>query len=361
MPDGFGILILPGLVAPTTRRMAPRWMGGRGSRMKAALLVAPERIEIAEIEAPVAAPTEVVIAPSRVGICGSDVSLFLGLRKTVLPLIPGHELVGRIVEVGSAVTGLVAGQRVVVEPNYPCGACRFCLSGRGRICPNKVSMGVTAAGAMAEQVAAPARFVWPVPDAICDEDAATIEPLAVALHAVLESGAGAGDAIAVVGCGAIGLLIAHVAAQQGLRVLAHDRSAEKRAMAAALGAECPDASHLNRVWAEAEIHTVFECAGAAAAVEGAIAAAPRGSQVILMGLGDKRVEIEPFRLVREGIRIGSSLIYDHPDDFARTIEMVALGALRPGMIVTHTLPFAGIEKALHLASTGEAGKVHITL
>ena len=329
--------------------------------MRAALLVAPEKIEIREAAEPNAAPTEVLIVPSRLGICGSDVSLFRGSRKAVLPLIPGHELVGRIAVLGSAVSGLALGQRVVVEPNYPCGACRYCLSGRGRICPNKVSMGVTVNGAAAEVVAAPARFVWPVPDAIGDVDAATIEPLAVAVHAVLESGAAAGDRVAVVGCGAIGLLIVHVAAQQGMRVLAHDRSAEKRAMAARLGAVCPEEKDLAPLWLEAEVHTVFECAGAAAAVEAAIAAAPRGSQVILMGLGDKPVSIQPFRLVREGIRIGSSLIYDHPDDFARTIEMVALGALRPGAIVTHTFPLEELEKALHLASTGEAGKIHITL
>ena len=329
--------------------------------MRAALLVAPEKIEIRDVAAPVAAPTEVVIAPARVGICGSDVSLFAGRRKVVLPLIPGHELVGRIVEVGAAVTGLAVGQRVVVEPNYPCGACRFCLSGRGRICPNKVSMGVTTAGAMAEMVAAPARFVWPVPDTISDEDAATIEPLAVAVHAVLESRALAGDTVAVMGCGAIGLLIVQVAAQQGMRVLAHDREAGKLAMAEALGAECPSGRNLAALWLEADVHTVFECAGAGGAVESAIAAAPRGSQVLLMGLGDKRVEIEPFRLVREGVRIGSSLIYDHPDDFARAIEMVVLGALRPSAIVTHTFPFAAAEMALFLASTGEAGKVHITM
>ena len=222
-------------------------------------------------------------------------------------------------------------------------------------------MGVTTAGALAELVAAPARFVWPVPDSISDEDAATIEPLAVAVHAVLESRASAGDTVAVMGCGAVGLLIAQVAVQQGMRVLAHDREAGKLAMAEALGAECPAGRNLATLWLDADVHTVFECAGAAGAVESAIASAPRGSQVILMGLGDKRVEIEPFRLVREGVRIGSSLIYDHPDDFARTIEMVALNALRPSAIVTHTLPFASAEKALFVASTGEAGKVHIAM
>ena len=329
--------------------------------MHAARLIAPGTIEFADVAEPRPSAGEVLIAPLRLGICGSDVSIYQGHRQVPLPLTPGHEVVGRVAALGSEVTGFVPGQRVIVEPNYPCGICRFCRSGRGRICPDKVSMGVTAPGAAAEQVTAPANFVWAIPDTISDEDAATIEPLAVALHAVNHSWARPGETVAVVGCGAIGLLIVQVAVQIGLRVLAHDLAEEKLDLAAKLGAQRAGSEDPAALWLERGVATVFESAGVANAVETCIAAAPRGSEVVLLGLGGKPASFSPFRLVREGIRISTSLIYDHPHDFARCIELVGTGALRPSATVTHTFPLERLGSALDLAGTGNCGKIHITI
>lgn len=329
--------------------------------MKAALLVAPGKIEFAEIAPPIPAPNEVLIETIRFGICGSDVSLYQGHRQVKLPLTLGHEVVGFIAALGSNVNSLSVGQRVIVEPNYPCGACRFCQTGRGRICPDKISMGVTAPGAAAELFTAPAKYVWRVPDSVSDEDAASIEPLAVAFHAVTSSAAQHGQTIAVVGCGAIGLLIVQVALRQGLRILAHDLSPEKQALASQLGAICPAVQDLAERWNKEEVAVVFECTGAAGAVESCIAAAPRGSDVMLLGLCQKPVEIVPFRLVRESVRIETSLIYDHPDDFGRCIDLVAGGELRPSAVISHTFPIESLSEALELACSGHAGKIHITV
>ena len=220
-------------------------------------------------------------------------------------------------------------------------------------------MGVTVAGGAAELVAAPAKFVWAVPDEISDEDAACVEPLAVALHAVTRSSAHARDTIAVVGCGAIGLLIVQVAVERGLRVLAHDLSPAKAAEAAKLGAESVGSQNCESLWREEGVAVVFECAGASAAVESCIAWAPRGCEVVLLGLSSKPAAIIPFRLVREGVRITTSLIYDHPTDFAQSIELVARGALRPSSIVSHTYPLERMGEALDLSCKGNAVKVHI--
>src|SRR5574340_1550176 len=162
--------------------------------MKAAFLLAPKKVELQQIEAPRPGPNEVLIEPQRAGVCGSDVSFYQGHRSPpAYPLLLGHEMVGRIRAVGDGVNKLTVGQRVVVEPNYPCGACAFCRAGRGNICPNKASLGGTIAGCFADQFVAPEEFVWPVPDAVGDADAATIEPLAVSLHALWQSGAQMGD------------------------------------------------------------------------------------------------------------------------------------------------------------------------
>jgi 2-desacetyl-2-hydroxyethyl bacteriochlorophyllide A dehydrogenase len=326
--------------------------------VKAALLLAPRRLEISEIAAPRVGAGEVIIHPTLAGICGSDVSLFAGHRAPpAYPLLLGHEVVGRVSELGKEVTKFSRGQRVVVEPNYPCGVCAFCRAGRGNICPDKKSAGVTVPGCFAEMFAAPAEFVWAVPDAISDEDAVTLEPLAVSLHALWQSGAQMGDTVAVLGCGATGLLLIHAAVNQGVRVLAFDKLPEKMEFARRLGADVVPSDNIEKLWRDENVSTVFECAGVPATVELALSAAPRGSQVILMGLATRPASFVPLRLVRGEIRVSGSIIYDHPSDFSRAIALVARGGLHPSQVITDTLPFVSIDRALELASTGQSGKV----
>jgi threonine dehydrogenase-like Zn-dependent dehydrogenase len=253
--------------------------------MKAALLLSPKRIEINDIDAPRVGAGEALIQPIRAGVCGSDVSLYAGHRAPpAYPLLLGHEFVGRVSTVGAGVTRFAVGQRVIVEPNYPCGACAFCRCGRGNICPNKITPGVNVAGCFAEAFVAPAEFTWAIPDNVSDADAATIEPLAVSLHALWQAGAQLGDTIAVIGCGATGLLLIQAAIAQGIRVIAHDKFADKLEMARKMGAVIevrPD--RFLETCQVSDVTTVFECAGVTATVELALSAVPRGGQVVLIG------------------------------------------------------------------------------
>jgi L-iditol 2-dehydrogenase len=328
--------------------------------MKAAALLGPSQIEIRDVDVPVPSDHDVLIQPVRAGICGSDVSLYVGHRQPpYFPFTIGHEFIGRVTAVGSAVTKVSVGQRVIVEPNYVCGQCRFCKSGRGNICPNKKSMGVNVVGCFGDYTMAPDEFTWPVPDSVSDADAASIEPLAVSLHALLQSGAEPGDTVAVVGCGVVGLLLVHIAAARGVKAIAHDRFPGKVKMAERLGAATGDADDVAKLWLDENVNTVFECAGVTATTELSIGNAPRGSKVLLLGLSTAPASFVPLRLVREGVRIEPSLIYDHPTDFELAIRLVAEGNLRPSAIVTDTFPFAAIGTALDTAATGQAGKVHV--
>ena len=330
--------------------------------MKAALLLAPQEIQIQDAAEPQLGNTDVLIKPMLAGICGSDVSLFLGHRvASAYPLLLGHEVIGRVLAVGNDVTTLAVGQRVIVEPNYPCGICAFCRAGRGNICPNKKSLGVTISGCFAENFAAPAEFVWPVPDTVGDDDAATIEPLAVSLHALWQSHAQIGDTIAVIGCGATGLLLVQAAVAQGMRVFAHDKLEGKIAMARKLGAQVHPDVDAAQLWRDEGVTNVFECAGASATVELALNAVPRGGQVVLLGLSSSHANFQPLRFVREGLRVSGSIIYDHPHDFARAISLVEQKALLPSSIVSHRFAFSDIRHALQVASTGEAGKVLLSM
>ena len=329
--------------------------------MKAALLVGPEKAVIDEAADPRLAPDEVMIQPTLAGICGTDISFYRGHRHVPYPFVLGHEMVGRVIAAGN-VSKFRVGQRVIVEPNYPCGVCRLCAAGRGAVCAQKKSMGVNIPGCFAQRAAAPAEFVWPLPDGISDQDAATIEPLAVSVHGLLQSGARAGDTVAVLGCGVVGLLLIHAAAAAGVRVIAHDRIADKLAMARMLGAFAAlETGDVEALWQAQDVSTVFECAGASETVELALKAAPRGAQVILLGLASTPVSFVPMRLVREGINLHTSMIYSHPADFEYVIDLVAKGELHPASIVTHTYALEKIGEALELGSTGGAGKIHIEI
>ncbi len=330
--------------------------------MKAALLTAPETMRIGTLQTPRPGAGEVLIRPEYVGICGTDVSIYSGHRRVDYPFVLGHELCGRIAGLGEGVAGLDVGQRVVVEPNYPCGACRLCLSGRGAVCAGKRSMGVTVPGCLSEYALAPAAFVWAVPESIPDPDAATIEPLAVSLHGLKRSGAGRGDTVAVLGCGVVGLLLVHAAASMGVRVLAHDRLEAKRKMALDLGAAlADDGADAGALWEKENVTAVFECAGVADTATLALGNAPRASAVILLGLAASPASFVPMRLVREGIEVYTSMIYDHPEDFARTIDLVAKGSLHPGRVVTDTVPFESAARAMELARSGEGGKILVQM
>ena len=346
--------------------------------MRAAILVEPRKIEFRDIEEPGVAADQVLIQPMLVGICGSDVSFYLGHRVAKYPWLLGHETVGRVLAVGDNVTRFSVGQRVIVEPNYPCGQCSFCRSGRGAICPNKVSLGVSVPGCFADLFVAPAEFVWPIPDEISDEDAVVIEPLTVSLHALLLSKARLGDTVAVLGCGTVGLLLVQLAIAQGVRVLAHSRSAHKLELACNFGAVVPRPprggteyqpprggteylADTAQVWRENNVTTVFETGGTTATVELALSAAPRGSEVVLLGLSNEPASFVPLNLVRQGINVIGSIIYDHPADFSRAIALVQHGTVHPSQIITDTMTFGAMDRALEVASAGPAIKMVVDM
>jgi len=330
--------------------------------MKAALLRSPENVVIEEAAMPPIAEDEVRIRPAYAGICGTDISIYKGHRDVAYPFVLGHEVLGEVTSVGTKVTKLQAGQRVIVEPNYPCGSCALCRKGRGAVCAQKGEMGVNMSGCFSEYAIAPAEFVWSVPDTISDQDAVTIEPLTVSLHGFLQSGVQKGDAVVVLGCGVVGLLLIQVAVSMGVRVIAGDRYADKLDMARSFGAEImPDGQDAARFWDQQSVITVFECAGVPETVELALRAAPRGANVVLLGLSSQPASFVPVRVVREGINIHTSMIYDHPADFARAIDLVSAGTLHPSQVVTHTYAFDAIGQALEFAATGKAGKILINM
>ncbi len=337
--------------------------------MRAAFLQSPNHIQLQDIPIPEPSIGEVRVKLKLIGVCGSDVHLFLGHRLLDKPNIIGHEGLGYIDKIGPAVTGRAVGERVVIEPNIPCRNCRYCYAGKGSICINKRVVGVNEPGCFAEYIVLPADFCWAIPDTISDEDAVTIEPMAVAVHALLASSAKPGDTIAVLGLGAIGLLLTHLALALGYRVFVTEISPGKVKLAESLGAIAllpsgdadSQASALADSWLANEVCAVFECAGAVATASLAAAAAPRGSEIVLVGLATKPARFTPLKIAREGISIVPSIIYDHPFDFKRTLQLITARVIRPGFIISQQANLNDLQSALEIASKGEDSKILITI
>ncbi len=330
--------------------------------MRAAILEGPERLVVQETPEPTPSDEAVLVAVELAGVCGSDVPVYTGARRVKFPLILGHEAIGRVVQPGRS--GLAEGTQVVVEPNVPCGLCSVCRRGHGNVCPNKRSLGLNTPGAFAEYVAVPVGFVHPVPAEIAPMDAVGLEPLAVAVHAFKLGEAAEGDAVAIIGCGTEGLLLTQVAAAMGARVLAADMRADRLTEAERFGAartlavpSDQTAEDLGaQIAADWSPTVVFECAGAAPAVELAIQAVAIGGRVVVVGLAGKPVPVVPLRFVRRGLTLTASLIYDHPDDFRRTIELVRLGRAQPSALVTHVRGLEDAPEAVQLVASGSTGK-----
>jgi 2-desacetyl-2-hydroxyethyl bacteriochlorophyllide A dehydrogenase len=338
-----------------------------GSLMQAAYLQKPLSIEMKTIPVPSPGAGEVRVRLKMTGICGSDVHLFLGHREMPSPMITGHEGFGYIDSVGAGVSQHSIGDRVVIEPNIACNNCKYCLSGRGNICIQKKVIGLNEAGCFAEYVCIPASHAWLIPQGIHDYDAVMIEPTAVAWHALSVSHARPGDTIAVIGLGAIGLLLTQLALALGFKVLVTEKNQAKMNSALKMGAiECAPSSSgdyalIAQTWSDHEVVAVFECAGSDHSASLATAAAPRGSEIILVGLSAQPASFQPLKIVREGISILPSIIYNHPDDFRQAIHLIDTGMIKPSNIISATMPLIQIQVAMEKAAKGADSKIILTM
>jgi propanol-preferring alcohol dehydrogenase len=208
--------------------------------MKAMLLDAPRRrLEMKEVPRPLPGPGQVVIQVAACGVCRTDLHVFDGeLPHPKLPLVLGHEIVGRIMERGEGCEGLEIGQRIGIPwLGYTCGTCSYCSVGRENLCPNAQFTGYQLDGGYAEYTRADARYCFPLPDRFSDVEAA---PLLCAGLIGFRSYRMAGDGmrLGLYGFGAAAHIIAQVAVQQGKKVFAFTRpgDVEGQAFALQLGA-----------------------------------------------------------------------------------------------------------------------------
>ncbi|MGD0705440.1 MAG: alcohol dehydrogenase catalytic domain-containing protein [Trebonia sp.] len=256
---------------------------------------------------------QVMVRVHGVGICGSDLSLITHERRAPgYPWVLGHEAFGEIVAAGDGVDPARAGQRVVIEPNYPCLRCPACRAGLTSMCPDRVLVGFNAPGLLTEYAAVPAAFAWPVPCHWSDGDAVCAEPLTVALAAIRRSGMRTDGNCLVIGAGSQGGLLCLALAAHGVTPHVLEPNEGRLQLAVSLGAKAAGPGGT-------EFQTIFETSGAEAALGEAIRRAAPGADVVLIGLGGQATRVDTRMVVRRQLVLRGSLIYDHPGDFRATL------------------------------------------
>ena len=267
------------------------------TRMRAAVLHAVGDLRIEDLPVPEPGPGEVLVRVSVCGVCGTDaVEYERGLLSTP-PVILGHEFAGVVAALGEGVSSPPLGASVVCGAGIACGECKPCRAGRTNLCRKYRTAGLQVDGGLAGFVVVPAGILLDVTASGLPPDTLGLaQPMSIAVHVVRRSGLGPGQDAVVVGIGGIGAFIAYAAVATGARVIAVDRSAERVALARALGAadavltgDAALAERLRELGVEPDVF--FEVSGSAEGLSEVLDAALPGAVVVPVGVQKEPVTV----------------------------------------------------------------------
>jgi 2-desacetyl-2-hydroxyethyl bacteriochlorophyllide A dehydrogenase len=290
----------------------------------------------------------VLIDVAYCGICGSDLHFRESPALFPAGTIPGHEISGRIAQIGGGVEGWSVGDRVAVLPFRFCGHCAACRAGNEQVCGRAaldgVGLGTGRPGGYAEQLIVDARMLFALPSGISDKAGALVEPLAVAVHAVEKAELDAGDEVAIIGGGPIGVLTALVLQDRGVdRVLLVSRNESRAQIARALGLPTANLADVAAgLLAERPPARVFECAGTSAAFRDALAIVKSLGRVVVVGIATEPLEFAAQTLVFKEAEVRGTIIYRRAD-FQAAIDLLASARIPAEQVVTGTAPLERAE------------------
>ena len=319
-------------------------------RMKALVLEAAGRANVRDVPDP-SPEDRALVRVERVGVCGTDASIFRGKIEVAYPRIMGHEMVG-VVEAPGPMGLVPAGTRVVVDPGAACGYCHLCRDDRANLCRNGGLLGRDLDGVFAERIAIPETFLHPLPDSVSAENAPLLQVLGTCVHAQAQFAVFPGDTAVVIGLGVTGFLHLQLLKARGLTsVVAITRSEWKQEMAGAWGAAAavgPDLASeaIREVSGGKGAAVVVECAGYESTLSQAIELAGPGGTVSAFGTITHRESGLPYyQLYHKELTILNPRAA-LPRDYARAVALVADGSIEFGPLVTHRLPIEDAPGAL---------------
>ena len=317
--------------------------------MKALLLTTYKNLELTDLPVPTPAPDEVLIRVAACGICGSDVHGYDGSSgRRIPPIVMGHEAAGTVSAVGSSVKNFSTGDRVTFDSTVYCGACPNCRRGDMNLCDNRQVLGVSCgdyrrAGAFAEFVAVPARILHRLPENLPFAEAAMLEAVAVAIHAVNLAAIDTNTTALVIGAGTIGILTLQAVRAAGCkRVFVTDVDQDRLNLAQQLGATETLLSNENlqsqilHLTSNQGVDVALECVGRNETVAAAIDATRKGGTVVLVGNIAPNVNLPLQKVVTRQIRLQGSCASS--GEYPRAIELLASGAIKVKPLITAIAP-----------------------
>ncbi|WP_159721403.1 galactitol-1-phosphate 5-dehydrogenase [Enterococcus sp. CSURQ0835] len=331
--------------------------------MKAALLTHLNHFEIAELEQPSLKANEVLVKVEAAGICGSDIHKMQSGWKYGFPMVMGHEFSGVITAVGTKVTQSQIGDRVVVVPFMPCNQCVYCKAGKFQLCEHYQMIGSQRYGGFEQFAVVPATNVLKISPKISFEEAAMIEPLAVAAHAVMGLDPQLGDTVVIFGLGTIGILVLQWLQLAGVKkIIGIDIDPAKLAVAKKFGVTetiNPQSEPLEqRVLALTDqlgADLVLECAGSPLTEEEALLVLRKGGKLGYLGIAyaDILLHQQAFENIfrREYTIQGFWNSYSAPfpgNEWRNAIAFIEQGKIKLKPLISHRFGLDQIQQAFDL-------------
>jgi len=328
--------------------------------LQALVYHANKDIRLEDWPEPEPGPGEVKLRVTYCGICATDIEewqfgpLYVQhgtpnpLSGRMAPIVMGHEVAGRVVKTGPGVERLEAGDRVAVQDVMSCGECYWCRRGDPSSCPRQAIVGFSADGGLAEYLAWPAELCVKLPDHVADDEAALVEPAAVAAHGVRRSGVRLGNRVAVLGVGTVGLLTLQTLRAAGAVVYAVDVKARNLALAAGLGADATiDASSEDPGQRLLDLtdgigpDMVFEVSGGAETPVQAIQwVRPRG-RVVLVGIYSERPRFSFHDIVGGEKEVVGSVSLEGRD-VKEAVRLLSEGKLLVRDLISDVIPLSRV-------------------
>jgi len=341
--------------------------------MKALVLKEYRRFAIEDVAVPAVQAGEVLVRVRACGICGSDVHGMDGSSgRRIPPLIMGHEAAGEIVQLGDGITNWQAGDRVTFDSTVYCGECPYCRRGRVNLCVNRQVLGVSCGeyrrhGAFAEFVAVPQRILYRLPGQLSFEQAAMVEAVSVAVHAVRRTPPVSGASATVVGTGMIGLLVVQALHVAGCRqIIAVDVDEGRLQLARKLGAThvvradgltVPE--QIRELTGGQGADVALEAVGLPPTVETAIESVRKGGSVTLIGNLKPHVDLPLQKVVtRELSLIGTCA---SAGEYPECLDLIASGRINVTEFISATPPLEEGARWFERLYAGEKGLMKVVL
>lgn len=334
--------------------------------MKAALLVAPGKFEICEMPIPGISEGEILVKLKACGICTLEQRLYTGAMKMPLPVVPGHEAAGEVVEIGAAVVGdFTRGGKVALDLVLRCGECYYCRIGKSNLCANRFKKGQRVLGGFAEYIAVKPSQVHPMPDSVSFREAAFAEPLACCIHSLKRMKVAMTEDLLIVGAGAMGLLHILAGRCMGLRITITDPDPARREMAARLGADFvvdPGAVDLpgfaKNITGGLGFSSCVVTSPAPAAFEGAIASMARAARLNIYTAYEERmtIPVDANAVHRQELLItGTEGRLE--EDFFQAVRLLSFGKVDVKPLVSAVTSFSTLDSGFAAALSGKAYRV----